>query len=29
MDGLLIVALVLVVFFFVLPRLPGASRFFT
>jgi hypothetical protein len=29
MDGLLILALVLVVVFFVLPRVPGLSRFFT
>jgi hypothetical protein len=29
MDGLLIIVLVLVVWFFVLPRIPGLSRFFT
>jgi hypothetical protein len=29
MDGLLVVVLVLVVWFFVLPRIPGLSRFFT
>jgi len=29
MDGLLVVLLVLVVWFFVLPRVPGVSRFFT
>jgi hypothetical protein len=29
MDGLLIVVLVLVVWFLILPRIPGLSRFFT
>jgi hypothetical protein len=29
MDGLLVVVLVLVVWFLVLPRVPGVSRFFT
>jgi hypothetical protein len=29
MDGLVVVVLVLVVWFFVVPRIPGASRYFS